>query len=55
MMPALRHDELATKIMVALRVPGTDVHEVVQAHRRYLVELMQQWTRIKQDQANHES
>jgi hypothetical protein len=30
-----------------LRVPGTDVHEVIQVHRRYLVELMQQWTRIK--------
>ena len=30
---------------------GTDVHEVIQAHRRYLVELMQQWTRIKEDDA----
>ncbi len=28
-------------MLVALRVPGTDVHEVIQAHRRYLVELMQ--------------
>ena len=45
------HDELAAKILVALRVPGTDVHEVVQVHRRGLVELMQQWTRIKQDDA----
>lgn len=45
------HDELAAKILVALRVPGTDVHEVVQVHRRGLVELMQQWTRIKQDEA----
>jgi len=45
------HDELATKILVALRVPGTDVPEVVQAHRRYLIELMQQWTRVKQDSA----
>jgi DNA-binding PadR family transcriptional regulator len=40
-------DELVMKVLVALRVPGTDVHEVIQAHRRYLVELMQQWTRIK--------
>jgi len=24
------------------------VHAVIQAHRRYLVELMQQWTRIKE-------
>jgi DNA-binding PadR family transcriptional regulator len=45
------HDELATKILVALRVPGTGVHEVIQAHRRYLVELMQQCTRIKQGNA----
>jgi DNA-binding PadR family transcriptional regulator len=47
------HDELATKILMALRVPGTDVHEVIQVHRRYLVELMQQCTRIKQDNVGH--
>ena len=41
-------DELVMKILVALRVPGTDVAEVIQVHRRYLVELMQQWTRIKE-------
>jgi DNA-binding PadR family transcriptional regulator len=44
-------DELVMKVLVALRVPGTDVQEVIQAHRRYLVELMQQWTRIKEDEA----
>jgi DNA-binding PadR family transcriptional regulator len=44
-------DELVMKVLVAARVPGTDVHEVVQAHRRYLVQLMQQWTRIKEDEA----
>src|SRR6204780_4919312 len=42
-------DELVIKVLVALRVPGTDVTEVIQVHRRYLVELMQQWTRIKED------
>jgi DNA-binding PadR family transcriptional regulator len=47
-------DELVIKVLVALRVPGTDVHEVVQVHRRYLVELMQQWTRIKEDAAEHD-
>ena len=41
-------DELVMKILVALRLPGIDVPEVIQAHRRYLVELMQQWTRIKE-------
>jgi DNA-binding PadR family transcriptional regulator len=44
-------DELVMKVLVAARVPGTDVHEVIQAHRRYLVELMQRWTRIKEDEA----
>ena len=39
------------KVLVAIRVPGINVHEVIQAHRRYLVELMQQWTRIKEDEA----
>ncbi|MGH3182505.1 MAG: helix-turn-helix transcriptional regulator [Streptosporangiaceae bacterium] len=44
-------DELVMKVLVALRVPGTDVQEVIQVHRRYLVELMQQWTRIKETEA----
>ena len=47
------HAELTAKILVARLVPGTDVHEVVQAHRRHLVELMRQWTRTKQGQADH--
>ena len=42
-------DELVIKVMVALHVPGVDVHDVIQVHRRYLVELMQQWTRLKED------
>ena len=41
-------DELVMKILLALYVPSADVHAVIQAHRRYLVELMQQWTRIKE-------
>ena len=45
-------DELVMKVLVAVRVPGVDVHEVIQAHRRYLVELMQQWTRIKEAEAD---
>jgi DNA-binding PadR family transcriptional regulator len=47
-------DELVIKVLVALRVPGIDVREVIQAHRRYLVELMQQWTRIKEEQADQD-
>jgi len=44
-------DELVMKVLVAVRVPGVDVHEVIQAHRLYLVELMQQWTRLKDGEA----
>ena len=42
-------DDLVMKILIAVRVPGIDVHEVIQAHRRYLVELMQEWTRLRED------
>jgi DNA-binding PadR family transcriptional regulator len=41
-------DELVIKILIAVRLPGVDVHEVIQSHRRYMVELMQQWTRLKE-------
>ena len=42
-------DELVIKVLVASRVPGVDVHEVIQTHRRHIVELMQEWTRTKRD------
>jgi DNA-binding PadR family transcriptional regulator len=42
-------DELVMKILIALRVPGASVPEIIQAHRRYLVQLMQQWTHIKEE------
>ena len=44
-------DELVIKVLVALGLPGVDVHEVIQVHRRYVVQLMQQWTRLKEDEA----
>ena len=40
-------DELVIKVLVALRVPGVDIGEVIQVHRRHLVELMQQYTRTQ--------
>ena len=40
-------DELVIKVLIALRVTGIDVRELVQTHRRHLVELMQQYTRLK--------
>jgi DNA-binding PadR family transcriptional regulator len=43
-------DELVMKVLVAARLPGTNVHEVIQTHRRYLIQLMQEWTRIKEDE-----
>jgi len=42
-------DELVIKVLVALRMPGVDAREVIQVHRRYVVQLMQQYTRLKED------
>ena len=42
-------DELVIKVLVATRVPGVDVHDVIQTHRRHVVQLMQEWTRIKRN------
>jgi DNA-binding PadR family transcriptional regulator len=47
-------DELVIKVLVSLRVPGVEVRDVVQAHRRHLVELMQQYTRLKEDVSDDE-
>jgi hypothetical protein len=30
---------------------GVNVHEIIQVHRRAMVELMQQWTRLKEDES----
>ena len=35
------------KVLVALQIPGIDVHEILQAHRRHVIEVMQRYTRIK--------
>jgi DNA-binding PadR family transcriptional regulator len=42
-----RRDELVIKVLIAMSVPGIDVHDVIQAHRRQLVETMQRYTHIK--------
>jgi len=42
-------DELVIKVLVAMRVSGVEVRDLVQVHRRHLVELMQQYTRLKED------
>jgi DNA-binding PadR family transcriptional regulator len=45
-------DELVIKVLVALSVPGVDVAELLQAHRRHLVETMQRYTRLKENAAD---
>jgi DNA-binding PadR family transcriptional regulator len=40
-------DELVIKVLVALQVPGTDILEILQVHRRHVIELMQRYTQIK--------
>jgi DNA-binding PadR family transcriptional regulator len=40
-------DELVIKVLVALQVPGIDVHDILQVHRRHVIEVMQRYTRIK--------
>ena len=42
-------DQMVIKVLVATKVPGVDVHDVIQTHRRHVVQLMQDWTRIKRD------
>jgi DNA-binding PadR family transcriptional regulator len=42
-------DEMVMKLLVALTVPGVDVREVVQVHRRQVIETMQRYTRLKAD------
>ena len=44
--------ELLIKVLVAVQVPGVDVHDVIQVHRRHLLELMQRYTAVKADAAD---
>jgi DNA-binding PadR family transcriptional regulator len=48
-MSAPPRDELVIKVLIALRLADVDLRELLQVHRRKLVELMQQYTRLKQD------
>jgi DNA-binding PadR family transcriptional regulator len=40
-------DELLIKVLVAMQVPGVGAEEVIQVHRRHLIELMQRYTAVK--------
>jgi len=34
-------DELVIKVLVALQIPGIDIREILQVHRRHVIETMQ--------------
>jgi DNA-binding PadR family transcriptional regulator len=44
-------DELVIKVLVALQIPGIDIHELLQVHRRHVIEVMQRYTRVKAEAA----
>ena len=47
-------DELVIKVLVALQIPSSDIGEVLQVHRRHVIEVMQRYTRIKAEAAQDE-
>jgi DNA-binding PadR family transcriptional regulator len=48
-------DELVIKVLVALQVPGIDVHEILQVHRRHVIEVMQRYTQVKAAAADEDT
>jgi len=42
-------DELVIKVLVASRIPHINIHELLQIHRRYFVEMMQHYTHLKSE------
>jgi DNA-binding PadR family transcriptional regulator len=44
-------DELVIKVLIALQIPGIEIHELLQVHRRHVIEVMQRYTRIKAEAA----
>ncbi len=40
-------DELVIKVLVALQIPAIDIHELLQVHRRHVIEIMQRYTQVK--------
>lgn len=47
-------DELVIKVLIAMRLPDVDVVELIQAHRRRLVAMMQHFTHLKEDARDDE-
>jgi DNA-binding PadR family transcriptional regulator len=44
-------DELVIKVLVALQIPAIDIHQVLQVHRRHVIQVMQRYTHIKAEAA----
>ena len=47
-------DELVIKVLIAVRLPGVEVLDIVQTHRRHLVETMHYYTRLKEDAGDND-
>ncbi|MBA2283359.1 MAG: PadR family transcriptional regulator [Actinomycetota bacterium] len=47
-------DELVIKVLVATQVPDVHVAELIQVHRRHLVETMRAYSRLKEDAGEHD-
>jgi DNA-binding PadR family transcriptional regulator len=47
-------DELVIKVLIAVRLPRVDVLDIVQRHRRHLVETMHDYTRLKEDASDND-
>jgi DNA-binding PadR family transcriptional regulator len=47
-------DELVVKVLVSLRIPGIDASELIQVHRRHVIEAMHEFTRLKEDAGEHD-
>ena len=47
-------DELVIKVLIALQVPGIDIRELLQVHRRHVIEVMQRYTRVKAEAAEED-
>jgi DNA-binding PadR family transcriptional regulator len=47
-------DELVIKVLVALQIPGIDIHEILQVHRRHAIEVMQRYTQVKAEAAEND-
>jgi DNA-binding PadR family transcriptional regulator len=44
-------DELVIKVLVAISVPGVNMPELLQVHRRHMLEAMQEYTHVKGEMA----